>query len=104
MSYRLLFHPEFEHDVVRMARFIAENAGEQAALNAADRADQALVSLAERPHLAAPRNEIMPGLRIAIFPKSGIIPYLVNDSRQEVLILGVFYGGQEWTRHILGRR
>lgn len=87
-----------------MARFVAEHAGEQAALKASDRADQALASLAERPHAAAPRNEIMPGLRIALFPRSGVIPYLVDDTREEALILGVFYGGQEWDRHILERR
>jgi len=104
MSYRLLFHPEFEHDVIRMALFIARKAGEDAALKATDRADEALASLADNPHRAAPRNDIMPGLRIALFRYSGVIPYLVDDTREEAFILGMFYGGQEWDRHILTRR
>lgn len=104
MGYRLLFHPEFENDVADMVRFIAEKAGEEAALLAADRADEALASIAENPHHSAPREEIAPGLRIALFRRSGVIPYLLDDERKEALILGVFYGGQEWDRHILSRR
>ena len=86
-----------------MVRFIAENADEDAALKAADRVDQALVAIADKPHLAAPRNDILPGLRIGLFRHSGVIPYLVDDTREEAFILGVFYGGQEWDRHILTR-
>lgn len=104
MSYRLLFHPEFENDVTGMVLFIAEKADENAALKASDRADEALASLADNPHRAAPRNDVMPGLRIALFQHSGVIPYLVDDTREEVFVLGVFYGGQEWDRHILMRR
>ncbi len=104
MSYRLLFHPAYEQDVIGMVRFIAENAGEDVALKAADRADQALAAIADKPHLAAPRNDILPGLRISFFRHSGVIPYLVDDTREEAFILGVFYGGQEWDRHILTRR
>ena len=87
-----------------MVRFIAENAGEDAALKAADRADQALATIADKPHHAAPRNDILPSLRIGLFRHSGVIPYLVNDTHEEAFILGVFYGGQEWNRHILARR
>jgi len=86
-----------------MVHFIAENAGEDAALKAAERADQALVAIADKPHLAAPRNDILSGLRISLFRQSGLIPYLVDDTREEAFILGVFYGGQEWNRHILKR-
>ncbi len=87
-----------------MVRFIAENAGDEAALKAADRADQALSAIADKPHLAAPRNDMIPGLRIGLFRYSGVIPYLVDDTREEAFVLGVFYGGQEWGRHILERR
>lgn len=87
-----------------MVLFIAEQAGEEAALQAADRADEALASLAGNPHRTAPRSDIMPGLRIALFRHSGVIPYFVDDTREEAFILGVFYGGQEWDRHILTRR
>lgn len=87
-----------------MVRFIAEKAGEDAALTASDRTDQALAAIADNPHLASPRNEIRPGLRIALFRHSGVIPYLVDDTREEAFILGVFYGGQEWDRHVLARR
>jgi len=104
MGYRLLFHPAYEEDVISMVRFIAENAGEDAALKAADRADQTLATIADKPHLAAPRNDILPSLRIGLFRYSGVIPYLVDDTREEAFILGVFYGGQEWDRHILARR
>ena len=104
MRYRLLLHPDFENDVTRMVLFIAENADADAALEASDRADEALPVLADRPHQVAPRNDIIPGLRIALFRHSGVIPYLVDDTRKEVFVLGLFYGGQEWDRHILMRR
>jgi plasmid stabilization system protein ParE len=103
VAYRLRFHPAYEQDVICMVRFIAENAGDDAALKAADRADQALSAIADKPYLAAPRNEILPGLRIGLFRHSGVIPYVVDDTREEAFILGVFYGGQEWDRHILTR-
>ena len=104
MSYRLLLHPEFENDVTRMVLFIAENADEDAALKASDRADEALTALAHNPHRAAPRDDVMPNLRIALFRHSGVIPYLIDDTRKEIFVLGLFYGGQEWDRHILMRR
>ncbi|MEL6964765.1 MAG: type II toxin-antitoxin system RelE/ParE family toxin [Pseudomonadota bacterium] len=104
MGYRLLFHPAYEQDVVGMVRFIAENAGQDAALKAADRADQALAMIADKPHLAAPRNNVLAGLRIGLFRHSGVIPYLVDDTEKEAFILGVFYGGQEWGRYVLARR
>lgn len=87
-----------------MVRFIAKKAGEDAALKAADRADQALATIADTPHFAAPRNDIMPGLWIGLFRHSGVIPYLVDETREKAFILGVFYGGQEWDRHILAQR
>jgi plasmid stabilization system protein ParE len=104
MSYQLLFHPEFESDVTRIVLFIAENAEEDAALKASDRADEALAALADNPFCAAPRNDVIPGLRIALFRHSGVIPYLVDETREKVLVLGLFYGGQEWDRHILMQR
>src|SRR5262245_38614870 len=43
----------------------------------------------------AARDPILPGLRIAVFPHSGVIPYLIDEARHGVRVLGLFYGGQE---------
>ena len=108
MSYQLLFHPEFENDVADMVLFIAERADEEAALKASDRADEALASLADAPYRAAPRDDVMPGLRIALFRHSGVIPYLVDDARKEVLVLGpILWRARMGSAHFdasLGRR
>ncbi len=62
------------------------------------------VAFTDEPDRAALCNDVMPGLHIALFRHSGVISCFVDDTRKEVFVLGLFYGGQEWDRHMLTRR
>jgi toxin ParE1/3/4 len=58
----------------------------------------ACVRLEDLPNRGAPRDEILPGLRILGFERRVAIAYRVADS---IEILRVFYGGQDW-EHAFG--
>ena len=48
------------------------------------------------PHRGTRRDDIQPGLRITHYKKRTIIAFAVDDAAQQVIILGVFYGGQDY--------
>lgn len=46
------------------------------------------------PERGAPRNDVLPGLRIGVFERRVVIAYTVDADA--VYILRLFYGGQDW--------
>lgn len=54
-------------------------------------------SLATHPHRGRRRDDIRPGMRILGFRRRVVIAFSIEDDI--VAILGVFYGGQDWTSH-----
>lgn len=86
---------EARDDLIRLYEWIAEAASPATALSYTSRLETYVLGFeyaAERGHL---REDIRPGLRIVGFEHRVTIAFVVEEYR--VVILRIFYGGQNWT-------
>jgi toxin ParE1/3/4 len=94
MKYRVVFSPEAEEQLIHLYNHIATAASP----NIAARYTEAVVSYCESlcsfPLRGTMREDIRPGLRITHYKKRTIIAFYVEA--QQVFILGIFYGGQDY--------
>ena len=94
MSYRVVFSPEAEEQLVALYGYIAAAASPDVAA----RYTEAIVSYCESlnafPYRGAMRDDVRPGLRITNYKKRTVIAFDVNT--EQVSIIGVFYGGQDY--------
>jgi len=94
MSYRVVFSPEAEEQLVALYRYIAAAASP----NIAARYTEAIVSYCEDlrtfPHRGIARDDVRPGLRITHHRKRTVIAFSVDA--ELVSIIGIFYGGQDY--------
>lgn len=58
--------------------------------------------LALSPLRGVPRDDIRPGLRVTHHKGRTLIAYAVDESTRTVLILGIFYGGQDYEGALSG--
>ncbi len=82
-------------DLTKLYDWIAEAASPALALSYIERLEDYCKGFdlaSERGHL---REDIRPGLRIVGFERRVTIAFTVEDNR--VIILRLFYGGQNWT-------
>jgi toxin ParE1/3/4 len=94
MTYRVIFTPEAQEQLVSIFRYIAQAASPTIAeryTNAIVTYCQGLVTFPERSAL---RNSIRPGLRVTNYKKRVVIAYTIDE--EMVSIIGVFYGGQDY--------
>ncbi len=60
------------------------------------------LALSKAPHQGTVRDDIIPGLRF-VRKEKAVFWFLLDEGRQVVQILAVFYGGQDHIRHMLTR-
>ncbi len=58
--------------------------------------------LALFPLRGVPREDIRPGLRVTHHKGRTLIAYAVDEDTRTVLILGIFYGGQDYEGALSG--
>lgn len=94
MTLRVVFSPEAEDQLADLYRYIATVASP----GIAERYVNALIRYCETletfPLRGAQRNDIRPGLRITNYKGRTVIAFDVDA--QQVSIIGVFYGGQDY--------
>lgn len=94
MIYRVVFSPEAQEQLVALYGYIAN----AASADIAARYTEAIVSYCESlrtfPHRGTMRDDVRPGLRITNYKKRAVIAFEVDA--EQVSILGVFYGGQDF--------
>jgi toxin ParE1/3/4 len=95
-KYRITFRPHAEADLFGLYRHIAEEAGHEAAGNYIDRIEAACMALQIFPERGTKRDDIGQGLRTMGFERRATIVFQVKKS--EVVIIRVFYGGQDYER------
>ncbi|MFI5032774.1 MAG: type II toxin-antitoxin system RelE/ParE family toxin [Reyranellales bacterium] len=91
----VVFAPEARRDLLKLGDWIAERAGAGTALNYITRLEaycQGFEVAAERGHR---RDDIRAGLRITGFERRVTVAFTVTET--EVTILGLYYGGRNWT-------
>ncbi|HSW23133.1 MAG TPA: type II toxin-antitoxin system RelE/ParE family toxin [Burkholderiaceae bacterium] len=98
MSYDVVFAPEASDQLEALFLYIAE----RSSLTIAQRYTGAVVATCENlalfPLRGVAREDIRPGLRLTHHKGRTVIAYAVDEGRQTVSIIGVFYGGQDHER------
>ena len=96
MPYAVIYTPEAEDQLDALFRYIAQ----EASVAVADRFTRALVDhcegLATFPHRGASRDDIRPGIRLTHYRGRAAIVFSVGAA--QVVIIGIFYGGQDYER------
>jgi toxin ParE1/3/4 len=95
-SYEVSFRPQAEADLFRLYGFIAGEAGRQVAGAYIARIEAACMALEDFPKRGTRRDDIRPGLRTMGFERRATIVFQVLAA--EVVIVRVFYGGQDFER------
>ena len=94
MSYRVVFSPQAEEQLVELYHYIANAASPAIAA----RYTEAIVSYCESlrmiPLSGTQRDDVRPGLRITNYRKRAVIAFHVNA--EQIAIVGIFYGGQDY--------
>lgn len=94
MSYRVVFSPEAEEQLVALYGYIAVAASPSIAAKYTEAIVSYCESLCTFPHRGTMRDDVRPGLRITNYKKRAVIAFSVDD--EQVSIIGVFYGGQDY--------
>ncbi len=95
-KFRISFRPSAGADLVGLYDHIADVAGEEAAGVYIDRIEASCRALESFPQRGTKRDDIRPGLRTMGFERRATIVFQVK--RTEVVIIRVFYGGQDYER------
>ena len=94
MSYRVVFSPEAEEQLVALYSYIAVAASPDIAARYTEAIVRYCESLCAFPHRGTRRDDVRPGLRITNYKERAVIAFDVDA--EQVSIIGVFYGGQDY--------
>jgi toxin ParE1/3/4 len=94
MSYTVIFTPESVAQLTELYRYIAAASSPEVAARYTDSIVTYCESLQSLPHRGIQRDDIRPSLRITSYRKRVVIAFEVDAD--QVAILGVFYGGQDY--------
>jgi toxin ParE1/3/4 len=92
--YAVRFAPEAEAQILGLQRHIAQASSPAIALRFTGSIVDHCEKLGAFPQRGTPRGDITPGLRTIAFRRRVVIAYLIEGS--EVIVLGIFYGGQDF--------
>ena len=89
------FTPQARRELLAIGDWIAERAGVEVALGYIERLEACCAGLEFSAERGQRRDELRPGLRVIGFERRVAIAFDVSDD--EVIILRLYYGGQNWT-------
>ena len=101
-KFDVSFRPAAEADLFGLYRAITAAAGRGVAGAYIDRIETACPSLETFPERGTKRDDIRPGLRTMGFERRATIVFQVLAA--EVVIVRIFYGGQDYERVLRGER
>lgn len=96
MSHTVRFAPQALAQLDAIEDYIAHAGSPRTAARYVDAIVTYCEGLVTFPQRGIQRGDLLPGLRITNYRHSAIIAFLVDDEAKTVLILGVFYGGQDY--------
>ena len=94
MSYKVVFTPEAEAQLIELYGYIATAESPEVTARYTNSIVTYCETLKTLPHRGIQRDDIRPGLRITNYRKRTVIAFDVDAD--QVSIVGVFYGGQEY--------
>ena len=94
MNFRVVFTPEAEEQLAALYHYIAVATSPDIAAQCTEAIVSYCESLRSFPHRGTVRDDVRPGLRITNYRKRAVIVFDVDA--EQVSIIGVFYGGQNY--------
>lgn len=94
MSYKVIFTPEAEAQLIELYGYIATAESPEVAARYTNSIVTYCETLQTLPHRGIQRDDIRPGLRITNYRKRTVIAF--NVDADQVSIVGIFYGGQDY--------
>lgn len=96
-SYQVLENTEVLRDYVAIAIYVEQWTGDRVLANrTVDSIRGFIRSLAKFPHRGKLRDDLRPGLRVIPFKKRTAIAFEIDEPTRCVIILRVFYAGQDY--------
>jgi plasmid stabilization system protein ParE len=92
--YKIAFTPQARDQLTDIDDYIAAASSPAIARRFTDGILDHIAGFSEFPHRGTPRDDIRPGLRTATWRRRVTIAYAVDG--EAVVILGLFYGGQDF--------
>jgi toxin ParE1/3/4 len=99
--FKVRFRPLARADLIDLYDYIAAEAGSDVAGAYVDRIEAACLALESFPKRGTQRDDIRSGLRTLGFERRATIVFQVQ--RAAVVIVRVFYGGQDYERILRGQ-
>jgi toxin ParE1/3/4 len=97
----VVLSPEAERDLIALYDYIAEEASPRIAAGYLDRVEEYVRGFEFTSERGALREDVRPGLRTVGFERRITIAFTVSED--DVTILRLFYGGQDWRGALLDR-
>jgi plasmid stabilization system protein ParE len=95
--YQVLENTEVLRDYVAIAIYVERWTGDRVlADRTVDTIRGFIRSLAAFPHRGTPRDDLRPGLRVIPFKKRTAIAFEIDEPARCIIILRVFYAGQDY--------
>lgn len=96
MTWHVVFSPEAEEQIISLYRDIASDRSPEIATHYTDGIVTYCEGLQTFPHRGTSRDDIRPGLRITHYRKRTVIAFTPDHDTGKVMIIGIFYGGQDY--------
>ncbi len=96
MTYTVILSPRACNQLVELDAYIAHAVSPDIATRYTDAIIDFCYSLGMFPQRGTRRDDIRPGMRITNYRKRIVIAFAVDDGTQQVSILGIFHGRQDY--------
>ncbi|CAZ15898.1 type II toxin-antitoxin system RelE/ParE family toxin [Xanthomonas albilineans] len=96
MTYAVILSPKARDQLIALDAYIADAASPDIAARYTDAVADFCSSLSTFPQRGTRRDDIRLGLRITNYHKRTVIAFAVDTQSQQVSILGIFHGRQDY--------
>lgn len=97
MSYTVVFSPEALAQLDALEDYVSDAASPSTAARFIDNVIGYCESLCLFPLRGTCRDDLLPDLRITHYRRTTVIAFMVRPASETVSIMGVFYGGKDYT-------
>jgi plasmid stabilization system protein ParE len=96
MTYRVIISPEAKAHLGAIYHYIATASSSSISARYTEGIVNYCYKLDRNPLRGTKRDDLHPGLRITHYKKRATIAFTVNAAIQQVTIIAIFYGGQDY--------
>jgi len=96
VRWSIVRHPAVDGDIQAIARWLDRYADPENVERRLDEIDHTVLLLSQFPYSGAVRDEVAPDLRAIPTSARGVVTYLVDADRHEILIISITYAGANW--------